>query len=159
MDQTKSNASKLKWQIYGFHAREHWADNRWLTFLKSTVATLVGRFSSTGRAFRWTCATGTRWAHHSCSIRWIILGGWTSIGRTGVLCAKRRSFDVRIISSVKILLGWTILIGSRLDSNRAYRGEAVRVFTVTIVLHFLRLYLEQQHLPHVWQQRTGETHQ
>ena len=34
----------------------------------------------------------------------------------------------------------------RLDSNSAYRAEAVGIFTVTIVLHFLGLYLEQQQI-------------
>ena len=45
----------------------------------------------------------------------------------------------RIVPSVKILFG-------SLDSNSAYRAEAVSIFTVTIVLHFLGLYLEQQQI-------------
>ena len=34
----------------------------------------------------------------------------------------------------------------RLDSNSSYRAEAVGVFAVTIHLHLLRLYLEQQQM-------------
>ena len=48
--------------------------------------------------------------------------------------------DSRVVLCVKILLGDTIFAGGHLDSNSAYRAEAVSVFTVTIVLHFLGLY-------------------
>ena len=42
------------------------------------------------------------------------------------------------------MFGGTILVDNRLDSNSAYQAKAVGIFTATIVLHFLRLYLEQQ---------------
>ena len=63
-------------------------------------------------------------------------------------CAQSAEADIdgRIISNVKILFRVTILVHSRLDSNSAYQAEAVGVFTVTIVLHFLGLYLQQQQI-------------
>ena len=60
--------------------------------------------------------------------------------------SEEADVDSRIISSFKVLLKWTILIDGHLDSNSAYRAEAVGVFTVTIVLHFIGLYLRQQHI-------------
>ena len=54
--------------------------------------------------------------------------------------------DSRVVPCVKILLGDTIFAGGHLDSNSAYRAEAVSVFTVTIVLHFLGLHLSQQQI-------------
>ena len=52
----------------------------------------------------------------------------------------------RVVPCVKVLFRSTILVDGRLDSNSAYRAEAVGIFTVTIVLHFLGLYLEQQQI-------------
>ena len=52
----------------------------------------------------------------------------------------------RVVPSVKVLFGSTILVDGRLDSNNAYRMEAVGIFTVTIILHFLGLFLEQQQI-------------
>ena len=45
-----------------------------------------------------------------------------------------------------MLFGGTILADGRLDLNSAYRAESAGVFTVTIFLHFLQLYLQQHHI-------------
>ena len=59
---------------------------------------------------------------------------------------EEADIDGRPISGVKILFGGTILVDGHLDLNSAYQAEVVGVFTVTIFLHFLRLYLEQQQI-------------
>ena len=172
MDPTKLNASELQWQIYGFHAHEHWADNQWCTFPKSTVATLVGRFSSSGKAFRWTGATDTRRAHHSCSIRWILLWRWTSIGRMGILCAERRWWHWQEIFfecqdlvwwdhfsrwpfgleqwiqrqltwQPKIMLGSTMRVDGRLDANTAFRVEALGCLIIPIIICLAKEFIQQ----------------
>ena len=60
--------------------------------------------------------------------------------------SKEYDSDGRVVPSVKILFGGTILVDHRLDSNSAYRVEAVGIFTVTTVLHFLGIYLSQQQI-------------
>ena len=60
--------------------------------------------------------------------------------------SKEYDGDGRVVPCVKILFGGTILMDHRLDSNSAYRVEAVGIFTVTTVLHFLGIYLSQQQI-------------
>ena len=54
--------------------------------------------------------------------------------------------DGHRFSGTKVLFGGTILVDSHLESNSAYQAESVGVFTKTIFLHFLPLYLEQQQI-------------
>ena len=72
--------------------------------------------------------------------------GQASAGWVFYVPSAENDVGGRIVPRVKILFGGTILVDDHLDSNSAYRAGAVSVFTVTIALHFLGLYLSQQHL-------------
>ena len=69
----------------------------------------------------------------------------------------------RVVPCVKVLFRSTILVDGRLDSNSAYRAEAVGIFTVTIVSSSLLRTISgtatNYHIPHLQQQRISEMHQ
>ena len=122
-------------QHYFEHSTGAINDNRGCTLPKSTAATIMGDFSPLVEYF-------DKLVQHKQNGHTILAAsdgsylkdGQASAGWAFYEPSEEYDGDGRLVPSVKIHFGDTILVDSRLDSNSTYQAKAVGIFTVTIDL-------------------------